>query len=95
MPNFRNWIMYSYNLKRKNKLPFHLWWGVKEWCSVLKRIKGCSLQEVQTGDLWAYSPYLTTVLERISPILVDLEITIENRLFKKSGSLAFYKLRKL
>ena len=94
MPNFRNWFYYSYNLKRKNELPFHLWWGVKEWCRVLKRIKGCRLEEVQTGDFWAYRTYLPRILNKISPKLADLEIAVENRLFKKSGSLAFYKLRK-
>jgi len=95
MPNFRNWFYYSYNLKRKDKLPFHLWWGVKEWYSVLTRIKGCKLEEVRTGDFWAYRAYLPRGLNKISSKLVDIEISIENRLFKKSGSLAFYKLRKL
>lgn len=95
MPNFRNYFYYSYNLKRKDKLPFHLWWGVKEWHSVLKRIKGCKLEVVQTGDFWAYRAYLPRVLNKISPALVDIEIAIENKLLKKSGSLAFYKLRKL
>lgn len=95
MPNFRNWFFHSYNLRRKDKLPFHLWWGIEEWCSVLKRIKGCGLEEVETGDFWAYRDYVPRALNKISPKLVGLEIGIENRLLKKSGSLAFYKLRKL
>lgn len=69
--------------------------GVKEWHSVLKRIKGCKLEAVQTGDFWAYRAYLPRVLNKISPTLVDIEIAIENKLLKKLGSLAFYKLRKL
>jgi len=95
MPNFRNWFFHSYNLKRKNKLPFCLWWGIKEWYSVLKRIKGCGLEEVQTADFWTYRAYLPRALNKISPKLVDLQIGIENRLFEKVGSLAFYKLRKV
>lgn len=94
MPNFRNWFYYWYNLKRKNELPFHLWWGVKEWCRVLEKMKGCRLEEVQTGVFWAYSAYLPKVINKISPKLLDAEIAIENRLFKKCGSLTFYKLRK-
>ncbi len=62
---------------------------------MLKRIKGCRLEEVQTGDFWAYRAYLPRALNKISPKLVGIEIAIENRLFKKSGSLALYKLRKL
>ena len=95
MPNFRNWFYYSFNFKRKDKLPFHLWWGVKEWHRVLKKINSCKLEKVQTGDFWAYRAYLPRALNKISPNLVDIEIAIENKLFKKSGSLAFYKLRKL
>ena len=80
---------------KKDKLTFHLWWGVEEWHSALRRIKGCKVEEVQTGDFWAYRAYLPRALNKISPKLVDLEIAIENRFFKKSGSLVFYKLRKL
>lgn len=95
MPNFRNWFYYSYNLKRKNELPFHLWWGVKEWCKILKRIKSCRLEKIQTGDFWAYRAYLPRAINKIFPKLLDTEIAIENKLFKKFGSLAFYKLRKI
>ncbi len=95
MPNFRNCFFYSYNLKLKNELPFHLWWGVRDWHNVLKRINGCRLEEIQTGDLWAYQSYLPRLLNKVSSELVNFEIAIENRLFKKTGSLAFYKLRKL
>jgi len=94
MPNFRNCIYYRYNLQRKNELPFHLWWGVKDWCKVLSKVPGCTLEQVQTGDLWARRNYLPRVLHKIWPKLVDAEIAVENRLFRKSGSLAFYKLRK-
>ena len=94
MPNFRNWFYYSHNVKLKDELPFHLWWGVREWCRVLSRVPGCSLERVQTGDLWAYRAYLPSLLHKIWPKLVNLEIAVENRLFRRSGSLAFYKLRK-
>lgn len=95
MPNFRNCFYYSTNIRRKNFLPFHLWWGIKEWSIVLEKIKGCKLEKVQTGDFWSYRNYLPRVLGKVSPVLVDFEITIENKLFKKLGSLAFYKLRKI
>ena len=95
MPNFRNMFYYYKSLKRKDEMPFHLWWGVKEWNRVLSRVHGATLEKVQTGHLWSRATYLPRILRKIHPKLVDLEIEIENRVFSRSGSLAFYKLRKL
>jgi len=75
-------------------MPFHNWWGVKEWYHYLTKINGCHLERIQTGDLWSNFGYLHWNLSKISEKLVDIEISIENRLFPRFGSLAFYKLRK-
>ena len=95
MPNFRNVFYYLKSLKRKAEMPFHLWWGVKEWNRVLSRVNGATLERVQTGHLWSRATYLPRILRKVHPKLVDVEIEIENRVFRRSGSLAFYKLRKL
>jgi len=94
MPNFRNCFFYHYNLRRRERLPFQLWWGVKEWRGILKEMANCELEEIQTIDIYGYFHYIPRVLNKVSGKLVNLEIDIENRLFKNSGSLAFYKLRK-
>lgn len=95
MPNFNNYFYYRSRLKKIHTMPFHNWWGVKEWYNYLSKIDGCHLEKIQTGDFWSDFGYLHWNLQRISSKLIDLEISIENRIFQKSGSLAFYKLRKI
>jgi len=95
MPNFNNYLFWRYNVKRIHTLPFHNWWGVKEWARYLSNIKGCHLEMIQTGDFWSYYRYLPKLLSKISSKLMDLEISLENKLFSRSGALAFYKLRKI
>ncbi len=94
MPNFGNCLYYLYMKRRSQQAPFHLWWGVREWSRILRRVRGSRLEEVQTVILWAHHDYLSRALLRIWPRLLDLEIAVENRLFPRWGRAAFYKLRR-
>jgi len=95
MPNFNNYLFWRHNVQKINSLPFHNWWRVKEWSRYLFNIEGCHLEMIQTGDFWSYYSYLPKFLGKISSKLLDLEISVENKLFSKSGALAFCKLRKI
>lgn len=95
MPNCRNPIYYYHNIKRKNDLPFMLWWGIREWKRILNKVDECSLERVLACDLLAYFAYIPMLLSKFSHRLLDIEINIENNCFRNCGSAAFYKLRKL
>jgi SAM-dependent methyltransferase len=100
IPNFRNPFYYRHNARIKDELPFHLWWGMREWVKVLGKMENYRIEAVQCCNIWSSYHLWPRILRKLtygitkSCFAMDWEIEITNRLLPTTGEAIFIKLRR-
>lgn len=94
MPNFRNCFFHWHNNPIRDRLPFQLWWGPREWRRVLSRIKDYKLEMVKGCGPMPYWDYVPRLMGKLGRHFLHFEIAVEYRLPGSWGSMVFYRLRR-